>query len=144
MMRRRRSLQLAATALLCGALTACTAASNTLEVTTEKRPPSGPATSEYVNIGSASLAREITYGDVITRREGLLLHAQVVLKNTTKHKVNFEYRWEWTDAEGFQLGDTLSAWQPAVINGQEQKLITGVGPGPAAANFRLYIRRPGE
>jgi uncharacterized protein YcfL len=133
--------------LLAGALLAvlagCSTASNRLEVVTEQRPASGPATQERVVVGSAALGREITYGDVLTRRDGMLLHVQVTLENQTKHTVPFEYRWEWTDAEGFQLGDTLSAWQPGVINGKERKLVTGVGPGPAAANFRLYLRKPG-
>ena len=138
----RKSKSLMAVVGLAGVLAGCSAASNTLEAVTETRPAPGPATTERVIIGTAALGREITYGDVITRREGMLLHVQVAIENQTKHTVDFEYRWEWTDAEGFQLGDTLSAWQPAVVNGKERKLMTGVGPGPAAANFRLHIRKP--
>jgi uncharacterized protein YcfL len=142
-MRKQRLLKRVAIGVLAAGLAGCSAASNTLEAVTEQRPAPGPATSERVVVGSAALGREITYGDVITRREGLLLHAQVTLENQSKHTVNFEYRWEWTDAEGFQLGDALSSWEPGAINGKERKLMTGVGPGPAAANFRLYIRAPG-
>jgi uncharacterized protein YcfL len=84
----------------------------------------------------------IRYGNVVTRREGTILHAQVELVNTSSSDQSFEYRWEWTDASGFQLGDTLSSWQPGFIGGKERKLMTGAGPGPSAADFRLYIRKP--
>ena len=49
---------------------------------------------------------------------------------------------EWLDAGGFQLGDTLSNWQPGTIGGNERKVLTGVGPGPQASDFRLYLRSP--
>ncbi len=84
----------------------------------------------------------IRYGRVVTRTEGMILHVQVELENTSSSEQNFEYKWEWTDASGFQLGDTLSAWQPAFIGGKERKLMNGSGPGPSAVDFRLYIRRP--
>ncbi|MBI3782880.1 MAG: YcfL family protein [Deltaproteobacteria bacterium] len=130
--------------VVAGSLVGCGAASNTLEGRTEPPRPSQPTASERVVIGSPGLARDLKFGDVVTREEGLLLHVQVSLENDTKSAVNFEYRWEWTDADGFQLGDTLSAWQPGFVNGGERKLLGSVGPGPAARNFRLYVRRPGD
>jgi uncharacterized protein YcfL len=122
----------------------CAAApSNVLEGDTAVRQRTGPAVSERVVISSRALSRALKYGEVVTRREGLLLHVQVAIENVRRAPVDFEYRWEWTDAEGFQLGDTLSRWQPTSVNGNEHRLLTGVGPGPAAVNFRLYIRPPG-
>lgn len=135
---------LAAGVLLAGLTGCASSASNVLEGSSDVRPPSGPELSERVIISASGLGRKLVYGDVSTRREGLLLRVQVALENKSKSAVNFEYRWEWTDAEGFQLGDTLSSWQPAVINGRERKLLSATGPGPAAANFRLYLRSPGE
>lgn len=100
-----------------------------------------PTASERVIISTNS---PIHYGQVVTRMEGLILHVQVELENTSRGEQSFEYRWEWTDADGFQLGDTLSSWQPGFLGGKERKLLTGVGPGPAAVNFRLSIRKPGS
>lgn len=139
---RARVAAFACGGLMAMAAFACSTASNTLQGVTERRPASGPAVDEHVIIGSPALGKELTFGDVVSRREGLLLHVQVALENQSKHTVDFEYRWEWTDADGFQLGDTLSAWQPTVVNGRERKLLRGVGPGPAAVNFRLYVRKP--
>jgi uncharacterized protein YcfL len=100
-----------------------------------------PITTERVLISSNI---PIQYGRVVTRTEGLILHAQVELENTSRGEQSFEYRWEWTDAQGFQLGDTLSSWQPGFIGGKDRKLLSGVGPGPGAVNFRLSIRKPGS
>lgn len=135
-------LRLALVALL-APLAACSSATNTIAVTSQPRPPSDQILSERVVIENAALGRTLKYGEVVARKSGLVLQAQVAIENVSSSGVSFEYRWEWTDAEGFQLGDTLSNWQPAVVNGGERKLLTGVGPGPAAANFRLYLRPAG-
>lgn len=84
----------------------------------------------------------VRHGEVHTRREGLIQHVQVELVNDGASDEAVEYRWEWMDAEGFQLGDTISSWQPVVVAGKAHVLLTGAGPGPAAVNFRLYLRRP--
>lgn len=113
---------------------------NLLEGTTESRPAPGSALDQRIVIGSSKLDRRLRFGDVVTRQEGLLLHVQVSVENTTGKPVSFEYKWEWTDATGFQLGDTLSSWQPGVVDANGRKLMSGVGPGPSAVNFRLYLR----
>jgi uncharacterized protein YcfL len=113
---------------------------NSLEGTTESRPADGPRVDQRIVIGSGSLDRKLRFGDLVSRQEGLLLHVQVSIENTTSKPVRFEYRWEWTDATGFQLGDTLSSWQPSVVDASGRKLLSGVGPGPGAVNFRLYIQ----
>lgn len=145
MKRSDRWIGVLAAGLLVAGLTGCASrASNVLEASSDVRPPSGPDMSERVIISASGLGRKLVYGDVATRREGLLFLVQVTLENKSKSAVNFEYRWEWTDAEGFQVADTLSSWQPGVINGRERKLLSATSPGPAAANFRLYLRSPGE
>ena len=114
-------------------LVACGHPSNVLERT------SGPVPRERVIIHART---PIRYGTVVTRHEGLVLQVQVSLENTSRRDQRFEYRWEWLDAGGFQLGDTLSNWQPGTIGGNERKVLTGVGPGPQASDFRLYLRSP--
>jgi uncharacterized protein YcfL len=86
----------------------------------------------------------VKYGQVSTRREGLIQHARVELVNTSNNDQGVEYRWEWTDADGFQLGDTVSSWQPAMLAGKTRMLLNGAAPGPGAVNFRLYMRAPGH
>lgn len=125
------------------ALSACSTASNTIDVKSQPRPLSDQVLAEHVVIENAALGRRLKYGEVLARKTGLVLAAQVAIENVSSSGVSFEYRWEWTDADGFQIGDTLSNWQPAVINGGERKLLTSVGPGPAAVNFRLYLRPAG-
>ncbi|MFN2426509.1 MAG: YcfL family protein [Candidatus Binatia bacterium] len=119
------------------ALQGCsTGASNTIDVGIGTGEPS------RVTINSSGLKRRIAFGNVVTRQEGLLQRGQVALENRTGGTLAFEYRWEWTDADGFQMGDTLSSWQPGIINGKERKMMSSVGPGPRAVNFRLYLREP--
>jgi uncharacterized protein YcfL len=113
---------------------------NRLEGTTETAPAPGPGVDQRIIIGSSSLDRKLRFGQVLSRQEGLLLHVQVSIENATSKQVRFEYRWEWSDATGFQLGDTLSSWQPGVVSPDARLLLSGVGPGPSAVNFRLYVR----
>lgn len=125
------------------AMAGCSTASNNMEVVSE-RAPRDASLSGHVNVNSRLLKSRIGFGEAITRQEGMLQHAQVTLENRTGSNLSFEYRWEWTDKDGFQLGDTLSSWKPAVINGKERKLMSSTGPGPGAVNFRLYVREPGS
>ncbi|MEO8604703.1 MAG: YcfL family protein, partial [bacterium] len=113
-------------------LAGCSTASNTLSVSNAPRRTVDAGWSEQVLIDNAALGRALKYGDVVARKEGLILRAQVAIENASSSVVSFEYRWEWTDADGFQVGDTLSTWQPALVNGGERKLLSGVGPGPTA------------
>lgn len=143
MRRRARGAYLLVASAIALLGTSCAASrSNVLVGATEARRPSATPVSDRVIIGSRALARKLAYGEVVARREGLILHVQVALENLARGPVAFEYRWEWLDAAGFQLGDTLSRWHPAFVNGNERKLLSGVGPGPAAVNFRLHVRSP--
>lgn len=135
----RRALALVAVAATIGTV-GCVRPANHLEVVTDAA--SAATTDQRIVVSSRALDRRVRFGEVVSRKEGLILHVQVSLENTTSSVVPFEYRWEWTDGSGFQLGDTLSSWQPAVLNGNERKLMTGTGPGPSATSFRLYVRDP--
>lgn len=127
--------RMVAAGLLAGTLAGCSVGANTIDAGGGDSPiPS------RVTVNSSSLNRRVQFTDARSRQEGMLLHAQVGVENRTNSTLAFEYRWEWTDSDGFQLGDTLSNWQPVVINAHERKMMTGVGPGPAAVNFRLYVR----
>jgi uncharacterized protein YcfL len=123
----------AALALFAAAATwiGCGRPVNTLQVTETPLP------SERVVVRSDL---PIRYGDVLSREVKRILQVQVALDNVSDRDQAFEYRWEWTDAAGFELGDTISSWQPAFIPGKGRKLMTSSGPGPNAVNFRLYVR----
>lgn len=119
------------------ALSGCVTAANTIDAGAPDA-----ASPSHVTVNSSSLDRRIRFAAAMSRREGMILHAQVGLENVTGGPLAFEYRWEWTDADGFQLGDTLSNWQPGVVNAKERKMMSAAGPGPSAVNFRLHVREP--
>ena len=104
----------------------------------------GGIASTQVVVGSPRLDNTLRFGEPVARRDGLLMHAQIPVENLSDKGVAFEYRWEWTDADGFQLGDTLSYWQPGFVDGASRKLMGSTGPGPAATNFRLHLRERGQ
>lgn len=94
-----------------------------------------------VVINAPGFGEQLHYGEIVARREGRALHVQVALENETRDDLAVEYRWEWTDRDGWALADTLSVWQPLVIGGRQRALVTGIGPAPRASDFRLHVRR---
>lgn len=130
----KRTMAAVAAILVAGG---CHRAANVLEATASRMGVVDPR----VVVNAPGLGEQLRYGEIAARREGRMLHVQVALENETQGDLAVEYRWEWTDGEGLQLGDTLSVWQPLVIGGRQRELVTGVGPAPSASDFRLYVRR---
>lgn len=127
----------AAAALAALLATACNRSPNVLQATVTPET----VTDTRVVVNAPGLAEEVRYGEVVARREGRILHVQVALENSTHGDLPVEYRWEWTDDAGMQVGETLSSWHPLLLGGGQRALVTGVGPTENAREFRLYVRR---
>jgi uncharacterized protein YcfL len=70
---------------------------------------------------------------------GGVLKVQVELLNRTKSFHRFSYRFEWFDANGMQINNTLSAVIADQIEGRESKFISAIAPNPACKDFRLKL-----
>lgn len=69
-----------------------------------------------------------------------LVHVQLAIQNEDRGDVRFQYRFEWLDADGMVLEETLPTWQVATIHGKNRKVIEAVSESKDAADFRIVVR----
>ncbi|MCD6570313.1 MAG: DUF1425 domain-containing protein [Deltaproteobacteria bacterium] len=103
----------------------------------------GGLSSKKIEVNSSSLARKLDFGEVSIRDigAGSGSEAQVIIQNKRKKDVNFEYRFIWYDATGFEVS-TSTAWIPATLAAKEARGFKSSAPNPNAVSFKLMIRKP--
>ena len=103
----------------------------------------GGLSSKNEEINDASLSKKLTFGEVSIRplQLGSSMEAQVIIQNTSKRDIVFEYRFMWYDAAGFELS-AVTSWIPAFLTGKEARGFKSTAPGPNATNFKIMVRRP--
>ena len=68
------------------------------------------------------------------------IHVQAVLQNADYSDIQFQYRFEWYDADGMLIDETSPMWHTARVHGKDRKVLEGVSESRQAADFRLVIR----
>jgi uncharacterized protein YcfL len=103
----------------------------------------GGLSSKKIEVNDGSLSRKLAFGEVSIRplNLGSSMEAQVIIENTSKRDVVFEYRFIWYDAAGFELS-SVTSWIPASLSGREGRGFKSTAPGPNATSFKCMIRRP--
>jgi len=74
-----------------------------------------------------------------TRTPTGLLKIQVELVNRTEAVRNFNYCFEWVDAQGMQIASPAPVWITSAIDAGESKYVSAVAPSPNAVDFRLKL-----
>ena len=119
-------------------LAACaTTAPNVLDV----QDGPGGLSSKKIEVNDKVLARQLTFGEVSVRPVGSSLQAQVMVQNLSARDINFEYRFIWYDASGFEIS-SLTAWIPATLAGKVARGFTSTAPSDNAVSFKCMIRKP--
>lgn len=88
------------------------------------------------------LAKEIQVLDVKARYVGDFLEGLAIVKNRRKYTVDFEYKFEWYDENGFPVESSVAHWTPGLLYGQESKWIQALCPRAGATGFKVMIRMP--
>ena len=70
---------------------------------------------------------------------GGFLRVQVELLNRTSSLQNFNYHFEWFDANGMQINGISTAVISDEIAGKEDKFISAIAPSQATKDFRLKL-----
>jgi uncharacterized protein YcfL len=94
-------------------------------------------------VNNRGLASDIELVDMKSAFVGNLLKVQVSLKSKNRDSVPIQYRFDWLDAQGFEI-NANQAWKPFMLYGKETKSIQGVAPDQRAKEFKLKIRDPDE
>ena len=68
------------------------------------------------------------------------IHVQAFVQNADESDFSFQYRFQWRDADGMMLRETIPVWKTATIHGRDTLALEGVSETPAAADFRLVIK----
>ncbi len=102
----------------------------------------GGLSSKKVEINDSWLARTLTFGEVSIRPtgSGSSMEAQVIIQNENSGDTNFEYRFLWYDASGFEIS-TVTGWIPAGLSGKESRGFISAAPGANAVSFKCMVRK---
>ncbi|OGA98984.1 MAG: hypothetical protein A3E25_24315 [Burkholderiales bacterium RIFCSPHIGHO2_12_FULL_69_20] len=71
---------------------------------------------------------------MVRRADVLVVEADI--QNTETEDRQVFYRFRWLDGGGMQVGDGES-WKQLLVYGQQTKVVKGVAPSSAGADFRL-------
>lgn len=97
---------------------------------------------KYALAGESLLKRfNIQIEDYSSREVNGMLEAQVRGRNRTDSDLQFEYRYIWLDADGFEIKTQMSTWKPLNLHGRETAFMNGISPSPDAVDFQLVVRR---
>ncbi|MGH7151407.1 MAG: DUF1425 domain-containing protein, partial [Planctomycetota bacterium] len=101
----------------------------------------GLASTDLVT-GDPVLAREVSIRDLAEANAGGLRTVVFELVNRSGRELLFEYRFQWTDAEGLQIEDSQRVWTPIVLAAAGRVPMRTSAPRPGAARWTLEVRPP--
>ncbi len=89
---------------------------------------------------SAQFAGKIKVVDIIYRKTGNLIEAQVQLANQSSKSLVLELKGKWYDAQDFEVDDPKELWRHIIINGKETKAVKLVSPRKDAVKLEVLTR----
>lgn len=94
-----------------------------------------------IRISSPAIQKSISCTSPIIQKRGALPIGQTSCTNTSFSSVQFEYKFEWFDNNGFHIS-TPNAWHTVFIEPGESTSLTTIGKSVTAKLFELTIRIP--
>ncbi len=133
---------MAAGCLLAGAVTGCQYGSSGIQANAAvvQTPEGGMSTSKYVMINNSKLAKGIQVVDLRQTFAGDILQAQVSVVSKSSRTQNFQYKFQWYNAQGIEVEADRFPWTPVVLSGMDSKSLSAVAPNPTVREFRVNIR----
>lgn len=89
------------------------------------------------------LRTDLFVSKVKLRDLGALKQAQVAVENVSRARYTLEYKFEWTDEDGFQAGTTRT-WHRFVLAPGQREFISSTGQVPSASNAVFSLRLPDD
>ena len=96
---------------------------------------------ELIEVQSKSLAKKVVIKSFRTKMVNDLLMAQVEIANQFSSTQDFQYKFAWYDASGFEVESEGEAWTPIVLHGGAVKSLQAVAPNPTVKKFKIVIRK---
>jgi len=101
--------------------------------------PSGEK-SELIEIQNKSLAKKVSIQNFKTRVVNDLLNVQVEIESQFSSTQEFQYKFSWFDATGFEVEGEANSWRTLILTGKETKTVQAVAPNPTAKKYRMVLR----
>jgi uncharacterized protein YcfL len=92
--------------------------------------------------GDPVLARAVSIRDLAAVDGGGLPAVVFELVNRSGGELRFEYRFQWTDAEGLEIEDPQRVWTPIVLAAPGSVPMRTSAPRPGAVRWTLEVRPP--
>ncbi len=86
-----------------------------------------------------SFARRLEVEFVNQATRGDLRTVQTTVRNTSRHPIQFDYRFEWIDEDGMHIASPASTWVIRTLQPGETASLSSVAPTPRAADFRFQV-----
>jgi len=94
-----------------------------------------------VRYESERLAAQVAAEDAAVRSNGRFSQLQLSLVNTTGRSRTIEYKVDWLDIDGFEVG-AVSAWHVMTLSGNARERIQSAGQSSEAVSAAVSIRTP--
>ncbi|WP_461534915.1 YcfL family protein [Spongorhabdus nitratireducens] len=88
---------------------------------------------------NALLASRLEVVNVQMTSTGYPVKAQAELRNRWVFELDFAYRFQWFDKDGFEVTSWQRPWTRIVLAGGERKYVQAVAPKPEAVSFKIQV-----
>lgn len=78
--------------------------------------------------------------DKHTQNRNNLIEIIIDIENKSSQKLSVQYRVKWLNNDGFEVGESLSSWEPLFLDARDNKKIKEIAPMPTASSYKLYFR----
>lgn len=85
------------------------------------------------------LARDLEVEYLNQAFTGDLRTVQATVRNTTRRRIQFKYRYDWVDNDGMHIPSPAATWVIRSLEPGESASLTATAPTPQAADFRFQI-----
>jgi uncharacterized protein YcfL len=75
-----------------------------------------------------------------TRNRNNLIEVIINIDNKSNERLTLQYRVKWLNNDGFEVGETLSSWEPLFLDARDNKKLKEIAPMPTASSYKLYFR----
>lgn len=93
-----------------------------------------------LEVENPALFAKLGITDVKMRRQGDLLNVQATLHHRSFINRDYQYRFKWIDADGFEVTPESSNWRPITLHGHQDWTVEAIAPNPSADKFKIVVR----
>lgn len=94
-------------------------------------------------LASEKLVGDVSLSNPVFQPAGQLTRAQVTVQNLSGVRYTLEYKFDWADAQGFNV-NSLGSWQRFTLSPRQATRFTSTGKVPEATNITFTVRLPDD